>query len=47
VRARALAAGLAQGVEKPNTTNQRFSRALEGISAKGAVRVEGSLIWLP
>lgn len=47
VRARALASGLAQDGEKTNTVNQRFSRALEGIAAKGAVRVEGGLLWLP
>jgi hypothetical protein len=47
VRARALDTGVAEDGEKTNTTNQRFSRALQGIAGKGAVRVEGGLVWLP
>lgn len=46
-RARALASGLAQDGEKSNTVNQRFSRALKGIAAQGAVRIEAGLAWLP
>lgn len=46
VRIRALASGFAVDGEPTNTTSQRLSRALQGIVAKGAVRMEGDLIWL-
>jgi hypothetical protein len=46
VRARALASGFAVADEKPNTTNVRFGRALQGIVAKEKVRIEGELLWL-
>lgn len=45
VRAAATASGLA-GDDKPATVRQRFSRAVEGLSAAKKVRVEGELIWL-
>jgi hypothetical protein len=45
VRARAMAAGLAQD-GKPPAVSMRFSRALEALCAQRKVRMEGDLIWL-
>jgi len=46
IRARALASGFKVEDEKPNTTSQRLSRALQGLVAKSTVRMEGDLVWL-
>ena len=46
VRTRALSAGFAIDDEKPNSTNQRFSRAIRGLIAAEKIRVDGDLFWL-
>ncbi|MDB5437821.1 MAG: putative primase [Caulobacteraceae bacterium] len=45
VKARAMDCGFAAPEEKPNTVSARFSRALQGLAAKGRVRIEGEWVW--
>jgi hypothetical protein len=46
VRDRSMVSGFATDGDKPNTVNQRFGRALQGVVARGSARAEGEFLWL-